>query len=307
MRASLVFLFVAAALTASQPAAAQDNEAYAQWIKTLVSTHLNREFCPPPGTTYGAMGKDMGNYIASHPAQKKDMTDAEWLKLLGTIYPCKQPTMLSADQAAALGTKPLGTVGGNYTVRLTGIYSTIDMARSTVLLNALRGPPSQEVERQITLIQARSGDYIPPVLMQMANDLFNAGKTKDAIFWFHAGLLRTILDVRLSTDPSVADAPKLMVRKAPLELVKAAISNDPNAVKAVQDVVTWDAKTPYNYDHRWVALHGIGATQSALDPTHAPTALTKPDSQWPTIIANNRAAYADFVSGNAARVKAAQN
>lgn len=33
----------------------------------------------------------------------------------------------------------------------------------------------------------------------------------------------------------------------------------------VPKVVEWDRKTPYNYDHRWINLHGMDAMLSGLD------------------------------------------
>lgn len=52
----------------------------------------------------------------------------------------------------------------------------------------------------------------------------------------------------------------------------------------VERVVTGDRATPHDYDHRWVALHGMGASAGA-----AP--LARPAAEWPAIAERTRAEY----------------
>jgi hypothetical protein len=279
---------------------------YQSWLKNLLLSHNGHEFCSPPGSTIGSVSNALSQYAADHVPSDKQLTDAEWLQMLGQMYPCARPEVLSAEAAKALGSKPVGSVGGNYVVKPTGVYATIDTASVLSVLAKLRGPPSAELQRTIDAIEHNSGSYAPPVLMQVGLTQFLAGKTDDALFWFHAGFLRVILDSKLCADPSVADAPVRLIRKFPPELVKLAFSDDPRISTTVQAVVAWDLKTPYAYDHRWIALSGTGAIQSAINPAHAPTTVTVPESEWAGIIEKNRAAYPGIVESNAARLKVVQ-
>src|ERR1700722_16831688 len=106
--------------------------------------------------------------------------------------------------------------------------------------------------------------------------------------------------------PSGRDAPRALMLRSPPELVRAAFADDPNIAKVVQSVVSWDAKTPYQYDHRWIALSGAGAIASALHPDHAPASLTVPDGEWAGIILKNREAYPKLVEVSVAQLKASQ-
>jgi hypothetical protein len=276
------------------------------WLANLLKSHVGHEYCPPPGATIGSVSKALSQYAADHEPRDKQLTDAEWVRMLSEIYPCPVPEALSAEGAKALGSKPLGSVSGNYVVKPTGVYATIDTTSISSMLDKLHGPPSAELQRAIAAIEHNSGAYAPPVLMQVGMTQYLAGKTDDALFWFHAGILRAILDSKLCSDPSVADAPVRLIRRSPPELVKLAFSDDPRISKIVQAVLAWDLKTPYAYDHRWIALSGTGATQSALDPAHAPATVTVPESEWAGIIQSNRAAYPGIVESNAARLRSAQ-
>jgi len=276
------------------------------WLTNLLVSHAGRDYCPPQGATVGSVSAALTTYAGAHVPNDKQLTDGEWLQMLGALYPCAKPQVLSPDAARALGSQPLGSVGGNYVVKPAGVNATIDTASMSSILDKLRGLPSAEVQRTIDAVEQNSGAYAPPILMQVGVTQFLAGKMDDALFWFHAGILRVILDSKLSADPSVADAPARLIRQSPPELAKLAFSDDPRVSKAVQAVVAWDSKTPYAYDHRWIALSGSGATQSALDPAHAPASATVPESEWAGIIQKNRVAYPGVVQSTAAQLKSVQ-
>jgi hypothetical protein len=279
---------------------------YQTWLANLLVAHAGHEFCPPQGATVGTVSVALKAYADAHVPSDKQLTDGEWLQMLGALYPCVKPQVLSSDAAKALGSKPLGSVSGNYVVKPTGVYATIDTASISSVLDKLHGPASPELQRTIDAIEHNSGAYAPPVLMQVGISQYLAGNTDDGLFWFHAGILRAILDSKLCADLSVADAPVRLIRRSPPGLIKLAFSDDPRVSNTVQAVVAWDLKTPYAYDHRWIALSGTEATQSALDPAHAPTRVTVAESEWPGIIRKNRAAYPGIVESNAARLKTAQ-
>ncbi len=287
------------------PAAAQDSaEEYRTWAAKFFSAHAGHEYCPPPGSTIGSVTAASEQYAASHFGVHTQFTDAQWLQMLGEIYPCRKPKILSPQEARAMASKPVGSVSGNYTVQATGVYTTIDAARTNAPLDQLHGPPSDDLRRTVERIKQNSGDYAPVVLMQVAMFEYDAGEINDAIFWRHAGIVRLLLDSKLSTDPSVATVPNVAIGRSPPGLLKLAFSDDPRVAAAVAKVVVWDRETPYHYDHRWIALSGAGATQSALDPDHVPKVLTIPEAQWPKVMQDNREAYPGVVEANVAHLKA---
>jgi hypothetical protein len=61
-------------------------------------------------------------------------------------------------------------------------------------------------------------------------------------------------------------------------------------------VVEFDRKTPHNYDHRWINLHGMDAMIMSLSPDASPTAspLSLPAEQWDAIAEKTRT---DYLSG----------
>lgn len=186
-------------------------------------------------------------------------------------------------------------MSGNYIVPAAGIYATIDMQPTKVLLDELHLPPSASRSKRIEAVEADAGRYQPLVLIQVGIAEFESGHADKGVFWFHAGLLRAILDVRLCADKSVGDAPSALVSRTPPALLRAAMTGDAES-EIVRSVTVWDAKTPYNYDHRWIAHHGAWAASASLDPSHAPTVLTIPKSQWPAVMVANREAYPAIVA-----------
>ncbi len=167
-------------------------------------------------------------------------------------------------------------------------------------MKELRGPPSLESTNDIADIKRRPGDYIPPVLMSMAVAEFNNGDVADAEFWLHAGLLRSVLDVKLCSDLSMRDTPRVLLLQMPVALRRAALADPIEKAKVAREVAAWDETTPMSYDHRWTALHGIQATMSAMEPEHALTVLTVPQSQWAEAAKNNRTEYLTQMSNGSA-------
>ena len=73
--------------------------------------------------------------------------------------------------------------------------------------------------------------------------------------------------------------------------------NIPKLEELVLRVVEWDRKTPHNYDHRWINLHGMGAMTSALDTKNSNSTqavLSLPKEQWNSIAEKTRI---DYLSG----------
>ena len=220
------------------PAMAQGGASeYDAWLVNLLKTHAGHEYCPPPGATILSASKAMLQYYDEHFGRNKQLTDAEWVKILSDIYPCPKPETLSPEAAKSLGSRPLGSVSGNYIVKPSGVYASIDNGPMLALLKQLHGPPSNELRRAIEKIEHNGGSYPPPVLMQIAVSKFSSGDLDGAIFWIHAGLLRAVLDTKLCLDPTVAAVPNALVKRMPPELVRAAFSEDKRVGKALKEVL----------------------------------------------------------------------
>jgi len=67
---------------------------------------------------------------------------------------------------------------------------------------------------------------------------------------------------------------------------------DPGRFKHVVDrVVEWDARTPANYDHRWISLHGLNAINTGIGVSNKPGPLTLSRDRWTAIGEQNRQQY----------------
>jgi hypothetical protein len=74
--------------------------------------------------------------------------------------------------------------------------------------------------------------------------------------------------------------------------ISPSSNNFAAAIKKIVDrVIDWDTKTPADYDHRWVSLHGLKAVNSGLGISIAPGPLTLPQAQWQDIAEKNRQSY----------------
>ncbi len=62
---------------------------------------------------------------------------------------------------------------------------------------------------------------------------------------------------------------------------------DPRRVRrAAVTAVAWDRGAPHDYDHRWIALHGMRAF---LPGDASPVSV--PEREWPALAARVRAEY----------------
>ena len=80
--------------------------------------------------------------------------------------------------------------------------------------------------------------------------------------------------------------------------IESIAFKDPEKLrKTVDEVITWDEKTPYNYDHRWINLHGMGSFSGGSSSRSVPT------EKWQDLAAQARK---DFRAGLEAGLKVAK-
>jgi hypothetical protein len=181
------------------------------------------------------------------------------------------------------GRKLLITAGGE--------YGTIDTKADIAIIQQLRtGVPTEDADLATQVTRA-SGHYSPPVLFALAEWYFKRGQIDDALFWLNAAGLRGLFDAKICTDTSVQSAIAELSQMMPPDLFRQQWK-DPARIRSIVDrVIDWDAKTPADYDHRWISLHGLKAVNSGLGMSNAPGPLTLPQSQWHDIGEKNRESY----------------
>jgi hypothetical protein len=173
------------------------------------------------------------------------------------------------------------------------VYTTIDTSTSRQAIQALGGTEPTMRQATIRAVRERPERYAPPVFYAMAHALHATGESRDALFWLHAGRLRALYD-------SLRSADQLRARKATSALEFSVTSDLAETLKTskaqlqviVEDVLSWDAKTPYEYDHRWITLHSSSVGSMTLAKKQA-QALSAPESDWPQLRERARATMRD--------------
>lgn len=162
-------------------------------------------------------------------------------------------------------------------------HRAVDVSPQRAALAALAGPDAPAAAGRITDDAAR---HAPPVLMAAAAVMFAAGERERGAFWFYAAQLRARIDARRCTDPSAAAACGVLTQTYGPPVNRWAFAEPGLLPGLVDRVVAWDAATPRDYDHRWIALHGMGAFLGRGEP------VSVPEETWPALAAQVREEYA---------------
>jgi WD40 repeat protein len=192
----------------------------------------------------------------------------------------------------------------NVTIVPKGEYAAIDTKPIEATMLKLRNTVGHENDDLIHDIEQHSDKYAPPVFFVLADLLYRQGNLPDAIFWFNAGRLRAEFDAARCADVSARDAVSVLVMETPVDLRKAQFNNVDQLRSIIQKVIQWDATTPYNYDYRWINLHGMNAMESGLGQTVASSQpLSLPESTWTGLAKKNREDYAKGLEEAVAQVE----
>lgn len=171
-----------------------------------------------------------------------------------------------------------------------GGYSSIDTQREIQAITALRSGNTQEAEPVAREVMAHPDRYCPAVFYSLASYLFTREESDSAIFWMYAGRIRTSYDIRRSKDQTVADAGQVLNQQLPELLRLLQFENLEQAKKIVGRAIEWDRVTKYNYDARWIALHGLGASLPGADSVTSDSMLVSP-AEWSALAERNRTEY----------------
>jgi len=173
-----------------------------------------------------------------------------------------------------------------------GEYASIDVKSTQDIIDKLRGTVGNENDALINQIEQNSGNYSPPVFFALTNVLYDKGDLYDAIFWFNAGRLRADYDAMRCTDISARSAVGVLVMTIPVGLRKAQFNDVGKLRDITAKLIKWDEATPYNYDCRWIALHGLQFSMASLSNAQATGgALTVPRNEWDALAQQNRDVY----------------
>jgi hypothetical protein len=252
-----------------------------QQFLALVTTYRGKAFCAPSTTTIGDAFKVVSQAVKSHPEWQGRYSDQQALQALADAYPC----IVSLDT-------PISQLGGRKLfVTPGGEYATIDTKADIAVIQQLRtGEPAQNADLAAQVTRS-AGRYGPPVLFALAEWYYKRGQIDDALFWLNAAGLRGRFDAEICTDTSAKSAIAELSQMMPPDLFRQQWT-DPARIRSIVDrVIDWDAKTPADYDHRWISLHGLKAVNSGLGMSITPGPLTLPQAQWHEIGEKNRQNY----------------
>lgn len=175
-------------------------------------------------------------------------------------------------------------------VPLKGVYKEIRTAREMEAISTFMKGTDEAKEQLAERIQEHPERYAPAVFFHLARYHFEQEDEDEALFWLYAARIRTWYDIKRCTDRSVGDSVEVLNRQLPPLLRLIQFEDIPNAKRLMKRAIAWDRTTPYEYDPRWIALHGLRAS---LPPTAdgKTESLTIPEDQWVELAETHRKEY----------------
>ena len=229
-------------------------------------------------------------------AEQLGMAIADRLRADHVLMPDDSPAPVEPQsQAPVLGntvTMPATTQQHNVEIAMHGQYASIDTKTIAEVMIRLQKTAGHENDGLIVEIEHEPGNYAPPVFFELSRTLFKQGNIDDAVFWFNAARLRGDFDAARCADPTARSAVSAMVSTMPVELRRGQFNDMTKLKDTINKVLTWDRTTPYDYDYRWINLHGMNAISSGMGDAAADNKpLSLPKEQWPALAEKNRQDY----------------
>ena len=192
----------------------------------------------------------------------------------------------------------------DHVVAPRGEYARIDVGLANETIDTLTTGSESERGRAIQAVEAAPQKYAPPVLYVLSSALFAQGRKDDAAFWFYAGQLRGRFDANRCADVSARQAIAVLNDQFGPNINQYTFKDVARLEALIPKVVEWDRKTPHEYDHRWINLHGMNAMIESLDgPQGKPKALSLPRAQWDALAEKTRTDYLEGFRQALAMVK----
>jgi Rap1a immunity proteins len=281
------FSLLLAGLFLSTSAIASPASDEAAWFVSFLKANNGQAFCLPPTMTVQDAANLLSRYSRAHPELHDQINDRQAIQAFADTYPCVAVHPTSSTFTASPG-------GGQMQiqVRPQGEYAAIDTKLAIETIRKLQGTAGSESDVLISDVENNSGNYAPPVLFALASLLYKQGRSDDAVFWFNAARLRANFDAARCADLSARSAVPALVAQIPVQLRRSQFDDAAKLKDIINRVVQWDESTPYNYDYRWINLHGLDAMRSGLgnaDTTNKPLSL--PREEWGGLAQKTRADY----------------
>jgi len=185
--------------------------------------------------------------------------------------------------------------GQTIMVQPLGVFAQIDTRRTLEVIQEMSSQDHRRVRRAIAKIIADPGIFQPPAFFVLAASLYKEGKAEEAIFWMNAGRVRARFDANRCADVSARQAVRVLSMQMPADLVKEQFKDLDRLRSLVVKAIEWDRATPYDYDHRWINLHGMAAMIAGLEKEggedREPAETSLPEEQWPAIAEQTRETY----------------
>jgi hypothetical protein len=282
----LSFFFMILVFSTSAMASSPSDET--MWFVNFLKANNGRAFCLPPTMTVGDAAKLLAQYSRAHPELHDQITDPQAAQAFSGTYPCL--TVDHLTQQAFSASPPRGQQ--QILVKPQGEYATIDTRLATTTVLKLRDTAGHENDELISDVENNSGNYAPPVLFMLATVLYKQGRSDDAIFWFNAARLRANFDAARCADESAKSGVPELVAQIPIQLRRSQFDDPAKLRDIVHRVVRWDESTPYNYDYRWINLHGMNAMLSGMGNADvAKKPLSLPPDEWDALAQKTRTDY----------------
>ncbi len=192
-------------------------------------------------------------------------------------------------------------------VKPVGEFAKIDSSLCNKTIDELKSASTETRNKAIADIKAAPDKYAPPVFYLLSSVLFQEGKKDDAMFWFYAGQLRARYDANRCADISARSGVGVLNMQFGTPINQYAFTDIPRLKELVSKVVEWDRKTPHNYDHRWINLHGMEAMLSGMEGKEDPNLkMSLPENEWEAIAEKTRSDYLNGFNQAMAELKKRQ-
>lgn len=181
----------------------------------------------------------------------------------------------------------------NIEVPATGEYAQIDTSLFKETLAKINegGNKAQEA---INAFKRNPEKYIPPTFYLVGIYLFNEGEKNEGVSWLLKGELRGKFDANRCADISARSATGIFYNKVPPDMkdyIRWLLTQE-RLMQMVNEAIDWDRNTPYQYDERWINLHGISALRSDLrGEANNDVVFSLPKEEWPQIAEKTRQEY----------------
>ena len=155
-----------------------------------------------------------------------------------------------------------------------GLLNDIDVIKKNPTINNLLSDKLYIRNMTMDSIIKNPNLYIPPVLYNLARELFAQGKKQDASYWYHLGQLRALYDANLCNDISAKRAPNLMNNEYCPHIIKYSFQNLDSLQTTIYTVCDFVSTNEEKYDHKWINQFGNG---EIINP------LNEPENKWSLI------------------------